>query len=116
MVNKINTELSLSLDIPEYERIKSQELSNGFSRLDNTWELIIKYNGDINMLNQSFDFSYEELMYGYAIIRIKETDIDKLNSLTNILYIDKPKGFYIEKIYQNKSECIYGKKGNSRSS
>ena len=47
---KLENQLNLSLDSTMEEREKSQVLNVGFDREEKTWELIVKFNGDISRL------------------------------------------------------------------
>ena len=62
---KLETLLNLALETPEVERQKSEQLGVGFSEEDRTWELIVKYNGDIGKLRSNVVF-VEELIAGYG--------------------------------------------------
>ena len=39
--------LNLALDTPMAQRDKSMELNVGYDKEDSTWELIVKYHGDL---------------------------------------------------------------------
>src|SRR5699024_7652146 len=55
------------------------------------YEVIVKYNGDINFLEQELGVSVELLGYNYAIITAGDTQtIDDLLNYTQIEYIEKP--------------------------
>ena len=47
---KLENLLNLSLDSTMEEREKSRILNVGFDREDKTWELIVKFHGDISRL------------------------------------------------------------------
>ena len=86
--------LNLALDTPMIERNKSLELNVGFDQEDNTWELIVKYHGDLQMGLSSFFalpqgelIRIEELIAGYAILTMPESLIDSLNEVEQIEYI-----------------------------
>ena len=44
---KLENLLNLALDATSEELERSERLSEGYDRADNTWDLIIKYNGDL---------------------------------------------------------------------
>lgn len=44
---KFENLLNLALDTPVSERDRSMELNVGYDERENTWELIIKYHGDL---------------------------------------------------------------------
>ena len=39
--------LNLALSVPEEERSRTEELDVGYDRDTRTWELIVKYSGDL---------------------------------------------------------------------
>lgn len=42
--------LNISLQATQEEREKSEELGIGYNRMEDTWELIIRYTGEIGIL------------------------------------------------------------------
>jgi len=94
---KIENLLNLALDVSEEERMRSQELSVGFDREDDTWEVIVKYFGMLAPLAEQFpQWQITELMNEYAIIRLPQRQIEQLAQLAQIEYIEKPKRLYFE--------------------
>ena len=47
MDQKIENQLNLAINIPEDERVRTQDLDTGYNMTENEWELIVKYNGNI---------------------------------------------------------------------
>lgn len=89
---KLENILNLALDATENERERSGELNVGFDREDNSWELIVKYNGNLNRVREAFpDVKAAELTNEYAILVVPEPYIDALASFPEIEYIEKPK-------------------------
>ena len=104
--------LNLALDTPMIERNKSLELNVGFDQEDNTWELIVKYHGDLQMGLSSFFalpqgelIRIEELIAGYAILTMPESLIDSLNEVEQIEYIEKPKRLFFADLAGNTASC-----------
>ena len=62
---KLENLLNLALEIEEEQRNKSDQMGVGFSKENRTWELIVKYNGNIEQL-QSNVIRVEPLIAGYA--------------------------------------------------
>ncbi len=87
---KIENILNLCLDSTEQEREKSQILEVGFNREQRTWEVIVKFHGDISQLSDEV-IKVEVLLNGYAIITIPEVLLESLSGLEQIEYIEKPK-------------------------
>ncbi|MDY3771355.1 MAG: peptidase S8, partial [Lachnospiraceae bacterium] len=92
---KIENLLNLALDVGEQERMRSPELSVGFEPADNTWEVIVRYFGELQSMQALFpDWQITELLNEYAIIRLPESQMDQLAGLPQIEYIEKPKQLY----------------------
>lgn len=56
--------LNLSLSVSEEERMRSESLETGFDREERTWELIVKYFGDLSGLRER-GIQVRELLSGY---------------------------------------------------
>ena len=104
--------LNLALDTPAAERDKSLELNVGYDEEDNTWELIIKYHGDLReglssffALPQGDAVRIEELIAGYAILTMPETLIEALADVEQIEYIEKPKRLFFADLTGSTASC-----------
>ena len=73
--------LNLALDTPEGDREQSKTLNVGFDSIINTWEVIVRYNGDIEFL-KSNGVSIIYLSGNYAILTVPDNFIRNLNSYT----------------------------------
>lgn len=105
--------LNLALDSTEEEREKSLELNIGYQKEDNSWEIIVKYHGNLRQALSSFAdpttgglFRIEELIAGYAILTVPETYIDALTEVEEIEYIEKPKRLFFEVLQGKQASCI----------
>ena len=112
---KMDSSLETALEIPK-EFIEKSTLKTGYDKKENTWELIVKFNSDINFLKSVLDIDIEILSDKYAIIKIKEDDIPKLISYREIEYIEKPRQLksFLDKsknsiCYNNISSDLTGK-------
>lgn len=110
---KFENILNLALDTPEAERDKSLELNIGYEREDNTWELIIKYHGDLRQglspllrLPQGSLIQIEELIAGYAILTVPASLVDALSEIEEIEYIEKPKRLFFDTLQGKIASCI----------
>ena len=110
---KFENILNLALDTPEEEREKSLELNIGYEREDNTWELIIKYHGDLRQglsslfrLPQGNLIQIEELIAGYAVLTVPASLIDALAGIEEIEYIEKPKRLFFDTLQGKIASCI----------
>lgn len=106
MNQKLENILNLALEAGAEARLKSQQLGVGFSEETQTWELIVKYNGDISRL-QSELIQVEELIAGYAIVTIPENLIETFSQLDEIEYVEKPKRLYFSIQQGKEASCIF---------
>lgn len=90
---KIENLLNLALDSTNEERVKSQNLNIGYNELEKTWDIIVKYNGDIERL-QSDVIDVVKLMNQYAILTVPESILEELPNVPEIEFIEKPKRLY----------------------
>ncbi len=102
---KLENLLNLALETPESEREKSLNLNVGYEEITKTWELIVKYNGDLSRLEES-GIIVERLIAGYAILTVPETLIDAVSELEEIEYIEKPKRLYFDIEAAKEASCI----------
>ncbi len=103
---KLETLLNLALEIEEAQRLRSEQLGVGFVEESRSWELIVKYNGDISRLATNV-ISVEELIAGYAIVTIPESLIDTFAQLDEVEYIEKPKRLYFSTLFGKQASCIF---------
>ena len=104
--NKISPELNIAVSLPEEERRKSLNLNVGFNEEFQEWELIIRYTGNLNNIRQELGISIEELLGGYAVVRIPQYLIERLSSYPQIDYIEKPKSLILEQMVGVAASCI----------
>ena len=105
MSQKVENLLNLALDASDNEREKSQQLEVGFNKDEQEWELIIKYAGNLNRISE-ISSSVSELLLGYAIVIVKESQIDVLAALPEVEYVEKPKRLYFQVLNGKRVSCI----------
>lgn len=96
--------LNLALETPVSEREQSLELNVGYDEVDRTWEVIVKYHGSLQELAQ-FGILAEELIAGYAILTVPESQMDILASTEQIEYVEKPKRLFFSDLTGNTASC-----------
>lgn len=102
---KLENILNLALNATETERLKSESLNVGFSEETKTWELIVKYHGNIRgIINEQV--KVEELIAGYAIITIPENLIEALIHVEEIEYVEKPKRLFFSTFEGKRASCV----------
>ena len=52
---KADNMLNLAWDATPSERERSLNLNTGYNQIERTWDVIIKYNGDISLLLRNFE-------------------------------------------------------------
>lgn len=102
---KLEDLLNLALQTSEADRLSSGQLAVGFNERSRSWELIVKYHGDISRL-QSDVISVEELIAGYAIVTIPENLIDVFTQLDEVEYVEKPKRLYTSTLFGKQASCV----------
>ncbi len=89
---KLENQLNLALEATRREREKSEELEVGYEKSTNTWELIVKYSGNISPLEDvERGIVIEQLSNEYAIVRIPENLIAEFVANPEIEFVEKPK-------------------------
>ena len=84
MSQKAENLLNLALDATSEEREKSLELEVGYQPLDQEWDLIIKYSGNLEAVREIAS-SVTELSNEYAILTVPESRIEHRFRRLNIL-------------------------------
>ena len=77
---KVEDELNLALDATQSERERSAGLETGYDPKTRTWELIVKYSGDLEAA-RSIAEAVTELSAGYAILLAQENRLEEIISL-----------------------------------
>jgi subtilisin family serine protease len=102
---KIENLLELSLDTPVEIREKSENLSVGYDSAEKTWEVILRYSGDVEKLRENYG-KITPLFGGYAIAVVPESRLQALAGEPEVEYIEKPKALSFA-VYEGKmASCI----------
>ena len=97
--------LNLALDTSPENRERSLELNVGFDERDKTWEVIVKYHGSLQELTD-FGIVVEELIAGYAILTVPESEMERLPDVEQIEYVEKPKRLFFSDAAGNTASCF----------
>ena len=103
---KVSPELNIAIDLSVEEREKSLDLNVGYSEEFEEWELIIRYTGSLSQVRDELGISIEELLGGYAIVRIPQYLIGRLSDYPQINYIEKPKSLILDQMVGITASCI----------
>ena len=97
--------LNLALDTAPVERERSLELNVGYNMEEKTWEVIVKYHGSLQALAE-WGITVEELIAGYAILTVPESEMDRLAELEQIEYVEKPKRLFFSDLSGSTASCF----------
>ena len=98
---KIENLLNLALDATAREREKSV----GYDPVEKEWELIVKYSGSLEAV-RALASRVVELQNEYAVITIRESDIEALTQIPEIEYIEKPKRLFFQAANGRRVSCV----------
>lgn len=104
MEQKRENLFNLALETPEQERERTENLNVGFDPAVRSWEMIVKFHGNLQAAVEELKVSLTEdarelikveiLIAGYAILTVPETLVDTVTALEEIEYAEMPKRFY----------------------
>ena len=103
---KIDNSLNLAIDVSNAVREQTVDLDTGYNKDFQTWELLIRYVGDLVALSTRYNFSYVILMNQYAVIQIREDRIRDLAAEPSIIFIEMPKRLNYEVSDAIAASCI----------
>lgn len=97
--------LNLALDATPEEREKSGNLEVGYNPNERTWELIVRYTGDLSGL-EALGVQTDILLNGYAILIVPESQIQAVSQMPQIEYIEKPKRLFFAVNAARSASCL----------
>ena len=112
---KMENQLNLALDATEQEREKSLDLDVGYDTEENTWEVIVKYTGSGEALQELLSLRFPEaypriqvtnLSNEYAILVLPEELVERVAALNEIEYMEKPKRLFFAVNNGKRASCI----------
>lgn len=106
MGGKSDNSLSLALEIPQEELMKSQGLMTGFDSEEDVWELIVRYTGNLDKVREINGVDVRELSNGYAVLNVKKELIDEVANVEEIIYIEKPTALIFSLLRGKQASCI----------
>lgn len=102
---KYENMLNLALDVTEEQRENSVTLDVGYSQLENTWEVIVRYSQDIEFLKE-YNIKITYLISNYAILEVPDKFIRRLSEFREIIYVEMPKSLYLTVNNGRRVSCI----------
>ncbi len=101
---KLENVLNLAFGVPERIRERSMDLNVGYNTEERTWDLIVKYTGNIKGLVEE-GAAVTELLTNYAIVTLPESQVELLTSHPEIEYVEKPKRLILEAAVGRRISC-----------
>ena len=102
---KLENLLNLSLSATDEEREKSAVLNIGYEADSETWDLIVKYSGNLKQYEND-RIQIVELYNEYAILTVPENLIEAVSEWPEVEYIEKPKRLYFQIAQGKRASCI----------
>lgn len=102
---KLEDILNLSLESTDEERQRSDVLNVGFDRAEQSWELIVKYSGNMDGLRAQ-GIAVEELLAGYAVVTLPQTLIPALVAAPQVEYVEMPRNLWNGLYEAKRVSCI----------
>ena len=107
MDEKIEDLLKISINVSDKERSRSPDLSSGYDDKSKTWEIIIKYHGQLETILEAVPQGwYHKLSHSYAVLQATREALFVLSQHPQIDYIEKPKQLYEEMIHGKRQCCM----------
>lgn len=101
---KLDNLLELAVDTPEAVREKSEILSAGYEEKKKRWEVIVRYVGNVDELQESYDATV--LLGGYAILKLREEQLQELAEDPRVMFIEKPRTMSFAVYDAKQASCI----------
>ena len=102
---KLENQLNLALEATQMERQKSLELDVGYDAIEDEWDLIVKYSGNLDEIRE-LGVQVVELQNEYAIVTVREPLIESLSNFFQIEFIEKPKRLFFNIETGKVASCI----------
>lgn len=105
MNEKQDNQLNMALELTPEQLNKSQELSVGFNESTNSWDLIVKYQGNLDRV-RALGGIVKELTGGYAVLNVPELLVDTVSNLDEIIFVEKPKSLEFSVVQGKRLSCV----------
>lgn len=102
---KIENLLNLSLWASPEERMRSAPLGAGYDPEDQTFEVVIRYQGDPSFLAEAA-LSSTLLLGNYAILRLSREALERVSLLPRVTFMEMPKSLYFAAADGRAASCI----------
>ncbi|MBC8544325.1 S8 family peptidase [Bianquea renquensis] len=93
----LDSELAAALSLSKEDLENTESLQEGYTQADDRWEIIVRYNGDINAVAEQVGGAPTEILTDqYAILYLTREQIDAIIFYPEVEYLEKPKGLLLE--------------------
>lgn len=112
---KMENLLNLALEATPEEREKSLDLDAGYSAQGDTWEVVVKYSGEPDVLENAIyglapeaagKIAVTNLSNEYVILTLPEYLVEPVANLTLVEYMEKPKRLVFAVNHGKAVSCI----------
>lgn len=106
---KLENLLNLALDATQEEREKSETLALGYDVEEQTWQVIVRYHGDLRQAGEQAAGNRWQIVLlsgGYGIVTLSQRDLALLAALPEVEYIEKPKRLYFSVNQGRRASCM----------
>lgn len=112
---KIENLLNLALEATPEERGKSLDLDTGYSSQEGTWEVVVKYSGEFEVLAEAIyaldetaekQIQMTKLVNEYVILVLPENLVEPVANLPLVEFMEKPKRLVFAVNEGKRASCI----------
>lgn len=104
---KLDPQLGLALTMTVEERNQNLDLNVGYNPNGAIWEVIVQYVGDLSSIVSELAVDVVYLFGDFAVIRIAESDIERLLNYPEIAYVEKPRTLELGTFYRQQEENVF---------
>lgn len=102
---KIDDLLNLALSATPKEQQESLELNVGYDTGTRTWDIIIRYSGDIEKLREP-GIIVTQLLNNYAVVTLPQERLMRFVAQPQVEYVEKPKRLFFAVVQGRAVSCI----------
>lgn len=106
MNQKLEDILNLALETGEETRVRSGNLNVGFNEESQTWDLIVRYTGNLEEVGERIGVTVIPLIAGFGIAEVPQDRINLFSEQPEIIYIEKPKRLFFAVSRGIRASCI----------
>ncbi|MDO5401903.1 MAG: S8 family peptidase [Eubacteriales bacterium] len=104
---KIENLLNVSMEVNDSERRKSPSLYTGFNEAQKTWEIIVRYQGNIEEILAKYEgITISPLLNNYAVIITPQQYVEDIANEVYIEFVEKPKRLFFQLEAGKSYSCI----------